>query len=412
LCAADSCSNTVLAITAIRPGIGTPNGFAARYAHFLRALANEFQLQIALLDRKVLSPLSDPPDLPDTCQVWDGGTQSSRLGIRGLAARLRQRAFLPSWASPIKGFDHLLAEQTVALAVGLHFRSADVLLSLPARIRKVAVLEEYEPILTGRSLWHTACERLEAQKEQHLFRRVGRNVDVVVAISDDEARRWHTRCPEARVEVIPHAVDCFHFIPQSATRHVDIGFFGMLTPGRDTGALQAARALRSDPRTASKRMAFIGAEPSSEIQAWSAEGALVTGRVPDMREWYARTGVVVAADDAGLGVKTTVLEAWAMARPVVATPAALRGVPARDGENVLVIPSASHVTEAVARLLDDETLASRLGRTGRATVISERNALTTRSDFVSLCRSVLEQQSCANGCATTSLPLRRTRSSF
>jgi glycosyltransferase involved in cell wall biosynthesis len=379
----------VLAITAIRPGIGFANGFSARYAHLIHALSLEYQLRVAILDRKTLVPLPERASLPEGCDVWDARTESRAHDVSLPLARLRQAASLPSWASPVPGFDRAVGQQSFALAIGLHYRSADVLLSLPETIAKVAVLEEYDPSLNGRSLWCDVRQRIDVRREERLFRRIGENVDLIVAISDEEAIRWRARCPGAVVAVVPHTVDCINFSPRDSPREVDVGFFGMLTRGRDLGALDAARALRADSRTVSRRIAFIGAEPSSEIQAWAAAGALVTGRVRDMREWYARTGVVVAADPAGPGTKTTVLEAWAMAKPVVATVGALRGLPARDGENVLVVPSAAHVAGAVANLLEDDALASRIGRAGRATALRERDVGGMRNEFLRLCNALL-----------------------
>lgn len=379
----------VLAVTAIRPGIGLPNGFAARYAHFLRALDAEFSLHVAVLDRPTLSPLLAAPDLPAGCRSWDGADGAEAGRLRRLTGRLHRGRTLPTWATTVDSLERRASQSEIALAVGLHFRAADVLVSLPPSVRKIALLEEYDPTLTGRSLLGNARERLEVRREERLFRRVGRSVDRVAAISGEEASRWRSRCPGAEVTVLPHGVDCAHFGPRDAEVDIDVGFFGMFAPGRDAGALHAADALCAHSRTAGRRMAFVGTEPSPQVRARAAQGALVTGRVADMREWYARTAVVVAADEVGPGVKTTVLEAWAMAKPVVATWTALRGLPVHDGVNVLAVETGSDLAGAVATLLGNPGLADRIGWSGRETVTSEHDVRRVGAELIQLCKEVL-----------------------
>ena len=52
----------------------------------------------------------------------------------------------------------------------------------------------------------------------------------------------------------------------------------------------------------------------------------MTGRVPDVRPWLLSAAVVVAPLRIARGVQNKVLEAMAMARPVVASSAALQGI--------------------------------------------------------------------------------------
>ncbi|HCY01758.1 MAG TPA: glycosyl transferase family 1, partial [Erythrobacter sp.] len=60
-------------------------------------------------------------------------------------------------------------------------------------------------------------------------------------------------------------------------------------------------------------------------------GVRVWGEVPDVRPFLKSADLVVAPLLIARGVQNKVLEAMAMARPVVLTPGAATGIEARDG---------------------------------------------------------------------------------
>jgi len=84
---------------------------------------------------------------------------------------------------------------------------------------------------------------------------------------------------------------------------------------------------------------------------------------------YREAACVVLASRRGEGMPNALLEAFAYARPVVATPVAgVRGL-VQDGVNGLLCPSgdARALRERLARLADEPELAGRLGEAARAT---------------------------------------------
>jgi glycosyltransferase involved in cell wall biosynthesis len=68
-------------------------------------------------------------------------------------------------------------------------------------------------------------------------------------------------------------------------------------------------------------------------------------------------------------VQNKVLEAMAMARPVVATPQAAEGLHVRPGHELLVAADAAGFAAAIAGLLGDPARAKALGAAGRAYVL-------------------------------------------
>ncbi|MGZ8242008.1 TIGR03087 family PEP-CTERM/XrtA system glycosyltransferase [Methylomagnum sp.] len=77
----------------------------------------------------------------------------------------------------------------------------------------------------------------------------------------------------------------------------------------------------------SVRFVIAGARPTEAVRALEArEGVTVTGAVPDMRPYLAHARMAVAPLRIARGIQNKVLEAMAMGKPVLASPAAMEGI--------------------------------------------------------------------------------------
>ena len=121
-------------------------------------------------------------------------------------------------------------------------------------------------------------------------------------------------------------------------------------------------AIRARHRHA--RFAIVGRAPAPAVRALASEAVIVTGEVADVRGWLAAAAVVVAPLKLARGVQNKVLEAMAMARPVVASPAAAEGI---DHAGTIVV---GEDAGAVCALIEDRAGADALGQAARARVIA------------------------------------------
>ncbi|MGD9765978.1 MAG: glycosyltransferase, partial [Candidatus Binatia bacterium] len=94
----------------------------------------------------------------------------------------------------------------------------------------------------------------------------------------------------------------------------------------------------------------------------------LTGTVADLRPYLARAAVSVSPLPYAVGIQNKVLEAMAMAMPVVASPAAAAPLAARPGVDLLVEVEPDGFAAAVLRLIEDPLEAARIGAAGRAYV--------------------------------------------
>lgn len=89
------------------------------------------------------------------------------------------------------------------------------------------------------------------------------------------------------------------------------------------------------------------------------------GAVPEATPWYQQADAVLAPVRFGGGTSLKVLEAFAFARPLVATHCAVRGVSVTDEVDVLLADNAVLFATQCCRLIDDSMLRSELVRNAR-----------------------------------------------
>ena len=118
------------------------------------------------------------------------------------------------------------------------------------------------------------------------------------------------------------------------------------------------------------RFAIVGRKPAEAVRR-------LAGPRIDRHRRGARRALVArrrrrrrrAASGSRAGIQNKVLEAMAMARPVVASPAAFEGIEAEPGRHLLVADGAEAQAEAIAGLLGDPARARAMGQAARARMV-------------------------------------------
>lgn len=216
-----------------------------------------------------------------------------------------------------------------------------------------------------------AIHRREGVRLAAFERAVAARADVSLFVSDAEAALFRSRSglASADIRALQNGVDLDFYDPAGPFPKVDepgplIVFTGQMdyAPNVDAVRWFAAEVL---PRLPDGRFAIVGRNPPESVRRLSGERVVVTGSVPDVRTWLASADVVVAPLRIARGIQNKVLEAMAMARPVVATPAAFEGIEAEPGRHLLVADGAEAQAAAVAELIADPGRASALGAAAR-----------------------------------------------
>jgi sugar transferase (PEP-CTERM/EpsH1 system associated) len=120
------------------------------------------------------------------------------------------------------------------------------------------------------------------------------------------------------------------------------------------------------------QFAIVGRAPTAEVRALDgANGTRVTGEVADVRPWLASADLVVAPLLIARGVQNKVLEAMAMARPVLLTPAAATGIGGRDGVHFAIADGSGALAARALALLGNRGEAAAMGAAAREFVLAE-----------------------------------------
>jgi glycosyltransferase involved in cell wall biosynthesis len=128
------------------------------------------------------------------------------------------------------------------------------------------------------------------------------------------------------------------------------------------------------PRLRSKlgRVNFyvVGAKPAKEVLNLTAHiGVKVIGRVDDVRPHIWQAAISVAPIRIARGIQNKVLEAMAMAKPIVATEQAFEGIEAVPGRDLLVTKAEPEAyAEAITTLWEQPDLAENMAKNARRVV--------------------------------------------
>lgn len=106
----------------------------------------------------------------------------------------------------------------------------------------------------------------------------------------------------------------------------------------------------------SAQFVIVGARPTRDVlQLGALPGVSVTGAVADIRPYLAHACAAVAPLRIARGVQNKVLEAMAMAVPVLATPAAVEGIEYNHPAGLQVSDSEHQLAEMATRLLQQDS---------------------------------------------------------
>ena len=217
-----------------------------------------------------------------------------------------------------------------------------------------------------------AIHRREARKLFAFELETAARAEASLFVSDAEVALFLERAGKdfESVGSVHNGVDLEHYSPSAAFAAIPpvegplLVFTGQMdySPNVDAVAWFASEVL---PKVPDATFAIVGRSPDEAVKRLASKRVIVTGAVPDTRSWIAAAAVVVAPLRIARGIQNKVLEAMAMARPVVASPCAFEGIEAEPGRDVIVAEGAAAQAEAIRGLLSDPDRAAALGAAGR-----------------------------------------------
>ena len=286
---------------------------------------------------------------------------------------------LSAWVQELARTEHL--DLAFAYSSGMAPLIAPGALDVPRRVVDLVDLDSEKWRLYGAEtsgpmgwIWGREARHLAAAEVA-----IAGWADATLLVSEAEAADLRRRpgVPPERVACVGNGVDLAAFDPDRswplpAPIPADgvplLVFTGAMDyrPNIDAVLWFAAEVL---PRLPDVRFAVVGARPPPAVRRLvERPGILVTGRVPDVRPWLAHATLAVAPLRIARGVQNKVLEAMAMGRPVLCTPAAAAGIEAVVAGEIAVADGAAAFTAAAQALLEDPCRRQAMGAAARRRV--------------------------------------------
>jgi glycosyltransferase involved in cell wall biosynthesis len=219
-----------------------------------------------------------------------------------------------------------------------------------------------------------AYGELEARKIARWEAVTAARAHLVLACSEIDRLELLALCPTARIAVVPNVVDTEHYTPgASASDARTVLFQGGMDwhPNRDAVEFFVAEVLPLLRRRApGVRFRVAGRDPSEPFRARFAgiDDVEFTGTVPDMRAEIVRATVCVVPLRIGSGTRLKILEAAAMARPIVSTRLGAEGLSFVDAKDICLADDPASLARGLAALLADESMRRSLGDAARRRV--------------------------------------------
>ena len=207
--------------------------------------------------------------------------------------------------------------------------------------------------------------RREWRLVEKLERRVALLSDHSVLVTEAEATLFRGKVPEAAGKIvgISCGVDHRYFdpslgyaAPYDPAEGPVFVFTGTMDyrPNIDAVVWFATEVLPIIRRTIpAARFFIVGGNPAEAVRNLAKlEGVTITGRVSDVRPYVFHATAAVAPMRIARGIQNKVLEAMAMAKPVIVTSGALEGIDAAPGREIILADGATTFAAAAIRLTD------------------------------------------------------------
>jgi len=222
--------------------------------------------------------------------------------------------------------------------------------------------------------------KLESNRLAQYERKVAKIFHYSIFVSKKEAELFYMQNPDIdNILAIPNGVDFDYFNPyqllannqQLASNHPILLFTGAMDYYANVdGVIWFCKKIfpyliKKYPKL---KFYIVGRNPTSAIKKLVNSNIIITGYVDDIRPYYQIATVYIAPLRIARGIQNKILEAMAMAKPVISTSKAFEGIEATPNKDLLLADSEKEFIEKITMLLENPEKRKSLEISARQTV--------------------------------------------
>lgn len=388
-----------------------PNrGDRIRTFHFLQHLAQHAEVWLAAFADEAVSPASmqvlqqlcrDVALIPVQPKLRWARAGLSFLSGRSISAGAFEspqlKHVLRQWGREIN-FSATLSSSSVMAA----YQQLPELSDVPAYVDLIDVdSQKWADYSTASRGWKKFIYGCEAHRLRSVESHLADWTRGIAVVSEPEANIYRTFRNTDLIRAIPNGVDVNYFQPMPVHQPQNgCVFVGVLDykPNVDGICWFAHEVWPEVQRQRPEhRLRIVGRSPAPAVQELAQiPGVDVIGTVPDVRPYLDQAAVAVVPLHIARGVQNKVLEALAMAKPVVASPEPIVGLDVVEGIHLFRATEKSEWVEKLIRLFDDQELRRDIGAAGQAYVTANHRweqCLTSLLSFLNVAPTCEAQRS-------------------
>ena len=192
----------------------------------------------------------------------------------------------------------------------------------------------------------------------------------LIVLTENEMKVLKRFFPWLKIDVIPTGADTNYYFPRPDTQeNSDFVFLGNFRHPPNVDAMRFfCRDIlpRIKKRIPSANIAIVGYESRDRLADLAGSpGVVIHGQVDDIRPFLASSRVFVNPVRLGSGIRGKLLEAFAMARPVVSTRLGAQGLEQYEGHCFLVADTPEDFADNALILLNSKEMRRTLGSNAR-----------------------------------------------
>jgi sugar transferase (PEP-CTERM/EpsH1 system associated) len=349
-----------------------PNkGDKIRSFHFLKALAEKYEIYLGTF-------IDDPDDWQYVDALKSYCKDSFCVDLQPKWAKLISLSgFLSNEALSLPYYRNQALQTWVDSVIETHDIQQAMIFSSPmaqylVNHPQVDLVADYVDVDSDKWLQYAKSKRWPASwvYQRESLKLLDYEIDMAnrakstLFVSEQESQLFKQLAPSVseKIDYVNNGVDTVFFDPSLtyespfAQAEIAIVFTGAMDYWANVDAViwfaQEVFPLVKQ-QCADARFYIVGSKPTKQVLqlAEADESIIVTGRVEDVRHYVANAAVVIAPLRIARGIQNKVLEAMAMAKPVVVTPAAMEGIAVTENIQIAVAAEPSKFAEQVVNYL-------------------------------------------------------------